>query len=80
MRAPTSHMIKDTPTLPEDRRMLLGVAYILFQRRWSARVHLPISKIHDNSPGSYHRIEDKKSCTDKAYGMASIKFQYHKDW
>ena len=77
MRAPTSHMIKDTPTLPEDRRMLLGVAYILFQRRWSARVHLPISKIHDNSPGSYHRIEDKKSSTDKAYGVDSIKFQYH---
>ena len=42
MRAPTSHMIKDTPTLPEDRRMLLGVAYILIQRRWSVRVHLPI--------------------------------------
>ena len=32
MRAPSSHMIKDTPTLPDDRRMLPGVAYNLFQR------------------------------------------------
>lgn len=29
MRAPTSHMINATPTLPEDLNILLGVAYIL---------------------------------------------------
>jgi hypothetical protein len=32
-RAPTSHMIKDTPTLPDKRRILLGVAYILLQNQ-----------------------------------------------
>jgi hypothetical protein len=31
MRASTSHMINDSPTLPDDWRMLLGIAYILFQ-------------------------------------------------
>ena len=29
MRAPTSHMINATPTLPDDLNILLGVAYIL---------------------------------------------------
>ena len=33
MKAPTSHMINATPTLPDECRMLLGVAYILFHRQ-----------------------------------------------
>ena len=70
MQAPTSHMIKDTPTLPDDRRMLLGVAYILFHR-WSVRIHHQ-SKIRDNAPRSYHQIKNKKSGTEEAYDVAVI--------
>ena len=49
MRAPTSHMIKDTPTLPDDRRMLLGVAYILLQRR-SVHVHCRFHRFTTTHP------------------------------
>jgi hypothetical protein len=33
MRAPTSHIKSATPTLPEERRMTLGVATILHQKK-----------------------------------------------
>ena len=59
MRAPTSHMIKDTPTLPDDRRMLLGVAYILFQRR-SVRVHRRFHRFTTTHPAPITELKIRK--------------------
>ena len=64
IRAPTSHMIKDTPTLPDDRRMLLGVAYILFQRR-SARVHCQFHRFTTTHPDPITELKIRKIALKK---------------
>ena len=72
MRAPTSHMINATPTLPDDRRMLLGVAYILVR-------FVFISNLIDllyNAPCSYHPIKNKKSSAEEAYKGCGLCIEY----
>jgi len=73
MKAPASHMTKATPTLPDECRMLLGVAYILLHRTICSYL-LAISWIRYDAPGSYHPIKNKKSGTEEAYRGCGILF------
>ena len=56
MKAPTSHMIKDTPTLPDNRRMLLGVAYILL-RQQSVRTRCRLHRFTTTHPVPITRLK-----------------------
>ena len=49
MNAPTIHMINATPTLPDDRRMLLGVANIL-RRIQFVCTHCLFHRLHTTHP------------------------------
>jgi len=66
MKAPTSHMIKATPTLPDEWRMLLGVAYILIHGQICSYSWLIGIDSAKNAPASNHAVEDKKSGTEEA--------------
>ena len=65
INAATSHMINATPTLPDDRRMLLGVAYILRRIKF-VRLHCLFHRLY-NLPSSYHLIKNKKDSTQDPY-------------
>ena len=59
MNAPTSHVIKATPTLPDERRMLLGVAYNLRRRKF-VRTHCLFHKLHITHPVPIIQLKKRK--------------------